>query len=139
MVNRKISDDLKAAALRLHARGDSMKEITRITGLSMSTLARIRRRYRLTGKISRSPTIAPGRPRHLLQSDIRYLLALAHHNPTLFLDEYLKCLQKWHYLTTTLKLIHVSFERVGLRVKQVQKLASERDPIKRANFIRRIG
>lgn len=35
--------------------------------------------------------------------------------------------------------LHDSLHRAGLRVKRVQKLASERDPIKRADFVRRIG
>ena len=35
--------------------------------------------------------------------------------------------------------IHRSLERAGLNVKHVQKMASERDPALRADFIRRIG
>ena len=36
-------------------------------------------------------------------------------------------------------MMHRTFEHAGLHVKHVQKLASERDPILRANFIHRIG
>jgi hypothetical protein len=35
--------------------------------------------------------------------------------------------------------LHESLQRAGLRVKRVQKLASECDPIKRADFVQRIG
>ena len=139
MGRRKISNDLKAAALRLWDRGDFVKEISRITGFSVSTLSCLRRHHCLTGEIYQSPTISPGRPRRLLTADIRYLVALAHHNPTLFLDEYTKRLQKWRFLPMTLSTIHRSLERAGLTVKHVQKLASERDPIRRADFVCRIG
>ena len=140
MGNRKISTDLKAAALRLHARGDSDKEVSRIMGFSISTLSRIRRRYRLSGNIAKAPQPGLfGRPRLLLTADTRYLLSLAHHNPTMFLDEYAKRLRKWRYLPVSLSTLHRSFERAGLSVKQAQKLASERDPIKCADFVRRIG
>jgi len=139
MGNRKISNDLKLAALRLRARGDSDKEVGRIMGISLSTLSRLRRRYHLTGSVSCAPPINKGRPRHLLSIDVRYLISLARHNPTLFLDEYSKHLRQWRYLLASLSTIHLTFERTGLRVKQVQKLAAERDPIKRADFVRRIG
>src|ERR1700690_3055946 len=139
MANRKISDDLKAAALRLHARGDSAKEITRITNFSLSTLARLRRRFRLTGSISRAVAIGRGRPRLLLMADSNYLIRLACHNPTVFLDEYSKRLKHWRHLPASPTTIHRSFARAALRVKQVQKLASEGDPIKRGDFVRRIG
>ena len=36
-------------------------------------------------------------------------------------------------------MIHRNLERAGLNVKHVQKMASERDPVLRADFIRRIG
>ena len=139
MGKRRISEDLKAAALRLWQRGDSVKEISRITGFSISTLARLRRHHHLTGQISREPAISTGRPRRLLTADIQYLVSLAHHNPTIFLDEYVKRLQKWCFLPTTLSTIHRSLERAGLTVKHVQKLAAECDPMKRADFVRRIG
>lgn len=90
MGNRKISLDLKAAALRLHARGESGKEITRICKFSLSTLSRLRRRFLLTGNLSFPAAIRKGRPRLLLTADAAYLIALARHNPTLFLDEYSK-------------------------------------------------
>jgi transposase len=139
MGNRKISDDLKLAALRLRACRDSDKEVGRIMGISLSTLSRIRHRYHLTGSVSCAPPVNKGRPRRLLSVDVRYLISLARHNPTLFLDEYSKRLRQWRYLPASLSTIHLTFERAGLRVKQVQKLAAERDPIKRADFVRRIG
>ncbi|KAF8969702.1 hypothetical protein BDZ97DRAFT_1959905 [Flammula alnicola] len=46
MVNRRISDDLKMAALRLKARGrDSVREILQIVRFSRKTFYRVQRRY----------------------------------------------------------------------------------------------
>jgi transposase len=139
MGNQRISDDLKEAALCLHACGDSDKEICHITCFSLSTLSHIYRRRRLTGKISRNPAIHPGRPQSLLAANCRYLVALTEHDPTLFLNKYAKCLRKWRYLPTSLTIIHRSFKKAGLSIKQAQKLAAERDLIKQADFVHRIG
>jgi hypothetical protein len=75
----------------------------------------------------------------LLHADAAYLLQLAQHKPTVFLDEYARRLIEFRHLPASLATIHRTFERAGLSVKQVQKLASECDPILRADFARRIG
>jgi hypothetical protein len=62
-----------------------------------------------------------------------------HHNPTVFLDKYAKRLHIWRHLPVSLATLHQTFKRAGLRLKHVQKLATERCPIKRAGFVRRIG
>jgi transposase len=139
MVNRRISDDLKRAALRLRARGDSDLEICRVVDFSLSTLKRTARRHRLTGSVAKAEAIGRGRPRKLMFRDCQYLLALARHKPTLFLDEYRRRLDEYRLLPVSMSTIHMSFRRAGLSVKRVQKMASERDPQQRAAFIRRIG
>ncbi len=139
MGNRRISDDLKEAALRLKARGDSDSEITRITGFSRRTLYRIQLRKRQTGSVTKALAIGRGRRRSLAQADANYLLGLARHKPTMFLDEYRQRLEKYRILRISMATIHRTFQRARLSVKRVQKLALERDPIKRADFIRRIG
>jgi hypothetical protein len=75
----------------------------------------------------------------LLHADAAYLLRLAQHKPTVFLDEYACRLIEFRHLPASLATIHRTFERAGLSVKRVQKLTSERDPILRADFARRIG
>lgn len=84
MGNRKISDDLKHAALRLRARGhDSDKEVTKLVGFSLSTLFQTARQFRNTRTVTKAQAIRRGRPRTLLYSDCKYLLVLARHKPTL--------------------------------------------------------
>ena len=68
-------------------------------------------------------------------ADTQYLVHLAHHKPTLFLDEYRSCLEQYHLLTVSMATIHRTLEWAGLNVKQVQKMASEWDPTCRASFI----
>lgn len=139
MVNRKISDDLKDAALRLKADGRTSAYIRHITGISRRTLYRSQKRKRDTGSVAKAQAIGRGRPRSLLKQDAEYLLRLARHKPTLFLDEYQHQLTRYRHLPVCLTTIHLTLERAGLSVKHVQKLASERDPVLRADFIRRIA
>lgn len=138
MVNRRISDDLKEAALRMKNRGrDTNTEIAQIMGFSK--LFRAQRRKRATGSVAKAQAVGRGRPRSLATADAIYLLQMARHKPDLFLDEYAKRLQQHRYLSVHLTTIHRTLERAGLTVKRVQKLASERSPEQRADFFRRIG
>ena len=136
MVNRRISDDLKLAALRLKACGrDSVSEILDIVGFSKKTFYRVQGQFRRIGTVAKANAIGRGRPRKILLADTRYLVRLARHKPTLFLDEYRSRLERYRLLTVSMATIHRALERAGLNVKQVQKMASERDPIRRADFI----
>ena len=135
-----ISDDLKEAAVRLKERGqDTDLEISQITGFSTRTLYHVLRCKAATGSVANPPAISCGRPRTLMRRDCNFLLQLARHKPTLFLDEYSRQLELNRELPVSLATIHRSLERAGLNVKHVQKLASERDPDLRADFIRRIS
>ena len=140
MVNRHISDDLKMATLRLKACGhDSLQEILQIVQFSWKTLNRAEHRYHQTGTVAKAQAIGRGRPRKALHEDVQYLIQLAHHKPTLFLDEYQWCLQKYQLLLLSMSTLHHELQWAGLSTKQVQKMAAERDPMKCANFIQRIS
>jgi hypothetical protein len=88
MGNCKISDDLKEAALRLRQDGQTPRYIKHITGISRHTLFRTQKWKCNTGSVAKAQAIGRGRPRSLLHFDAAYLLRLARHKPTLFLDEY---------------------------------------------------
>ncbi|KIK91969.1 hypothetical protein PAXRUDRAFT_148333, partial [Paxillus rubicundulus Ve08.2h10] len=64
-------------------------------------------------------------PHKIIQLDCQYLLHLARHKPTMFLDEYARQLEEFHHLPVSLATLHQSFKRAGLNVKCVQRLASE--------------
>jgi transposase len=140
MGNRWISDDLKEAALQLQYDSQSTAYIKCITGgISKSTLYWTQKRKNITGSVAKAKAIGCGRPCLLLHADAAYLLQLARHKPTVFLDEYAHRLIDFRHLPASLATIHRTFKWAGLSVKQVQKLASERDPILRADFARRIS
>jgi transposase len=140
MVNRCISDDLKMAALRLNARGrDSVSEILKIVCFSRKTFRRAQRRYNATGTVAKAQVIGRGRPRKAVRGDVQYLIRLAHHKPVMFLDEYQRRVDKYRLLQLSMTTIHRELIRAGLSVKHVQKMAAERDPMKRADFRRRIS
>ena len=130
----------KEAAIRLRNRGrDTNHEIKEITGFSTRTLTRAIQCKQLTGSVAKAQAIGCGCPRSLIRRDCDYLLRLARHKPTLFLDEYSKCLEQFRSLLVSLATIHRSFKHAGLNIKHVQKMARERDPFLHANFINHIG
>lgn len=140
MVYSRISSDLKMASIRLRRRGlDSVKDICDITGISVPTLYRSWALYARTGSFVKARLLGLGRPRKVYHRDAQYLLHLARYNPTTFLDEYRAMLDKNRHLSLHISTIHRVFLRAGLSVKRVQKMAKERDPVKRADYIRRIG
>jgi hypothetical protein len=57
----------------------------------------------------------------------------------MFLDEYAKRLKDGRYINASLTTIHHTLARAGLNIKRVQKLAAERSPTIRADFIRCIA
>ena len=139
MVNRRISDDLKLAVLRLKACGcDSVSEILDIVGFSKKTFYHVQGQFRRIGTVAKANAIRHGRPQKILLADMRYLVCLACHKPTLFLDEYRSHLERYCLLTVSMVTIHRTLEWAGLNVKQVQKMGSECDPIHWADFIHRI-
>ncbi|KAG2029105.1 hypothetical protein BDR03DRAFT_1051553 [Suillus americanus] len=87
MGNRKISADLKFAAIRLHEQGIlRLSEILNCVGFSRMTFYRIKKLYNDTGNIVKPRSQYTGRP-HINLKDLHYLLELIHHHPDWFLDE----------------------------------------------------
>jgi transposase len=140
MVYKKISTDLKEAMIRLDGLGDYDEATMKyVSGFSTRTLRRAKRRYRLTGSAAPPASVGRGRPRKLTRTDGDYLVQLSRHKPSLFLDEYARRLERFRHLPVHISTIHRTLRRAGLSLKRIQKLARERDPQKRADFVRRIG
>ncbi|KAG1752779.1 hypothetical protein EDB19DRAFT_1613496, partial [Suillus lakei] len=100
-------------------------EICQLVDFLLSTLNHTLQQRCATGDVMKKIAIRRGRPRKLTHSDSLYLLWLACHKPTLFLDEYSCHLEEYCDLPVSLATIHASFKHAGLNVKQVQKLASK--------------
>jgi transposase len=81
--NRRISDDLKDAALRMVNKGYKTKEILSTIQFSKSTIYRTQRLKQATGSVTKLQAIGRGRPRVFTQHDIQFLIRLARHNPIL--------------------------------------------------------
>jgi hypothetical protein len=48
-------------------------------------------------------------------------------------------MEKYRHLPVSITTIHRTFERAGLNVKQVQRMASERDPLQAGAFLHRVA
>src|SRR5882762_8610123 len=139
MGNRKISNDLKVAALRMKGKQYSMTEIVTVTEIFEATFYCTQRLKQLTGTLVKAQAIGRGRPCKLAARDAQYLLKLAHFKPITFLNEYAWWLCDNRLVPASLATIHHTLKRAGLNVKHIQKLASERTPEICADFVHRIS
>ncbi|KAJ7135505.1 hypothetical protein C8R43DRAFT_817122, partial [Mycena crocata] len=136
----RISDDAKKIGLRLLKRGkDSRHEIAKLCDFSTRTLRRTVLRHQTTGSVAKAAAIGRGRPRLLHHRDSEYLLRIARHKPSRFLDEYQTFLHRYRLLPIHISTIHQTFERAGLSVKRIQNMASEQDPLQDGDLTRRIS
>ncbi|KAJ7611964.1 hypothetical protein B0H17DRAFT_955548 [Mycena rosella] len=92
-----------------------------------------------TASVAKAAAIGRGRPRLLHTRDSAYLLKLAQHNPCYFLDEYQHFPEKYRHMPVHISTVHCTFERAGLSVKRLQRMASEKDPIAEGYFINHIS
>jgi transposase len=137
---RKISTDLLATSVRIHRRGrDTKEENAAVCNISKRTLERALVRVRETGTVAHRPPRARGRPKKVLQEDIDYLVRISRYKPSTFLREYCSMLGDQRYLDVHITTIHRALERAGISLKKLQKIAAERDPLARADYIRRVS
>jgi transposase len=108
---------------------DTDEEIKQVCQFSIRTLQRAHKRLRETRTAAHAPAVGRGWPRSYVAKDAEYLLNLARHKPTRFLDEYCNWLDQNRHLPLSVTTVHRIFKRGGLRVKQVQKIAAERNPM----------
>ncbi len=139
MVNRSISDDLKTVALRLKAHNFSVDLILDVVGFSLRTYQRVVARHNEIGTVSKAPAIGRGRPRTVDASDVDYIKALVKQMPYLYLDEICEKLLTERYLNISLSTLQRTFTREHFTRKRLQKIATERSPFKRSDYIRRIS
>jgi transposase len=137
---RKISRDVKIAAIRLYERNLlELDDILDCCGFSERTWYRILRLWRETGDVVNAATSLRGRVRHLHHDDVEYLTRLIHQNPDYFLDELLYLLKTNRFISVNFATIHRELERSGVSHKKLTRIAIERDEATRADFIRRIA
>ncbi|KAG1794192.1 Homeodomain-like protein, partial [Suillus plorans] len=126
---RKISADLKLAAIRLHEQGIlRLRDILDCVGFSRRTFYRIKKLHDETGNVVK-PTRSEylGRPRTLNFEDLQYLLELVYHRPDWFLDKLTALMKRNHFVAMHYTTIHRELVRAGVSLKKLRKIASERN------------
>ena len=137
---RKISRDLKLAAMRIHDHGIlPVGTIIDCLQISRRTFYRILDLWVTTGDVVRHTNGIRGRPRILHFDDIDYLRRIIRHRPDWFLDELLDLLEKNCFISAHFTTIHRELERAGVSTKKLKKIAFERNENLRADYMRHMA
>lgn len=140
MPYRKISRDVKLAAIRLHEQALlPLSDILDCLGMSRRTFYRILQLWRTTGDVVRHTVGIQGRPRIMHLDDIDYLKRLICHRPDWFLDELQHLLMTNRFISAHFTTIHRELKRAHVSTKKLRKIATERNENLRADFIRRMA
>jgi len=141
MPYRKISRDVKLAAIRLYERNIfPLSDLLDIVGFSKRTFYRIQRLWEDTGDVvQHNPNQKHGPSRLLLYDDIQYLLSLIRFRPDWFLDELLDLLRTNGFISANYVTVHRELERAGVSRKKLKRVALERNEEARNTFIDHIS
>jgi len=140
MPYRKISRDLKLAAIRLYERDLlPLEDILDCIGFSERTFERIRSLWNRTGDVVKHHFGTQGHPRLLHLDDINYLLCLVRQWPDWFLDELLHLLETNRFICVNYVTIHRTLVRAGASLKKLKKIAMERNEAGRNAFIQHMA
>ena len=139
MPYRKISRDLKLAAMRMHEAGIlSVAQIIDCLQISRRTFYRVLGLWINTGDVIQHTNGVRGRPRLLHFDDINYLIRIIKHRPDWFLDELLSLLETNRYISAHFTTIHQELVRARVSTKKLKKIAAERNDNLRADYIKHI-
>ena len=140
MGNRKISQDLKFAAIKLFDRGLlPLEDILDCVGFSRATFYRILKLWRETGDVVRRRRSYTGRKKRLNIDDLHYLLRLVQARPDWFLDELLGLLEDNRFISVHFTTIFRELQRAGVSLKKLKKIAKERSEDVRADYVREMA
>jgi len=140
MPYRKISRDLKLAAVRLYEQGLlPLSDILDCLQISRRTFYRVLELWHTTGDVVRHTNGVRGRPRLLHFNDVDYLKRIVNARPDWFLDELLFLLQTNRFISVNYITIHRELVRAGVSTKKLKKIALERNENLRADYIRHMS
>ncbi|KAG2039023.1 hypothetical protein BDR03DRAFT_860850 [Suillus americanus] len=126
MVNRKISSDIKLAAICLYEQDIlSLHEILDCVGFSRRTFFHIQKLYQHTGDVVKPWSEFTGCPRKLNLEDVQYLMELVHHQPDWILDEITRLMLCNRFVALHYTTIHCKLRRAGISLKKLHKIAKE--------------
>ena len=136
MPYRKISKDIKIAAMRLYEDDVLSKPaILDYLRISSRTFDRVLALWNATGEVVKETNGVHGRPRILHFSDVEYLKRLIRHRPDWFLDELQYLLQTNRFIAAHFATVHQELVQAGISAKKIKKVASERNEDLRSGFI----
>lgn len=140
MGNRKISRDLKVAAVKMYERDLlPLCDILDCVGFSRATFFRILHLWRETGDVVKQRYANRGKRRSLNLDDLHYLLRLIRARPDWFLDELLGLLKENRFISVHYTTIFRELQRAGVSYKKLKRIAKERDEDVRADYMREMA
>lgn len=140
MGNRKISADLKFAAIHLHEQGIlQLNEILDCVGFSWMTFYQIKKLYDETGVVVKPRSEYIGHPCIFNLEDLQYLLELVQHCPDWFLDKLTRLMQQNCFISIHYTTIHRTLAHAGISLKKLHKVAKERNKDLHADFKRQMA
>ena len=134
MVYRQISNDLKECALRLWNHGWDLEDISVALGVSRSSCYRWQKILEEHGVVNRPPSPLVGRTRTITRAILGAIEDLYLQESDLFLDEICTWLAIEHHIEISTSALSRNLIDAGLTRKMLQKLASERDEVRREEF-----
>ena len=137
---RKISRDLKIAAVRLYERNLlPLVDILDCLQMSESTFYRVLNLWNNTGDVVRHTFGICSCPRILHFDDVHYLKQLVKACPDWFLDELLFLLETNRFISAHYTTVHRELIHANVSTKKLKKIASERNENLRADFIQHMA
>ncbi|THU80363.1 hypothetical protein K435DRAFT_736293, partial [Dendrothele bispora CBS 962.96] len=134
MVNRRISSDLKEAAIRMWEHGWELSDICAALIVSPRSMYRWRALFDELGRVTKPPSVLRGRPRIIGSLAIQACRDVYSRNPDTYLKELQWYLAIHHDLAISIPALHSNLEKAGLTRKVLQKIAEERDEQLRTDF-----
>ncbi|THU93491.1 hypothetical protein K435DRAFT_613236, partial [Dendrothele bispora CBS 962.96] len=134
MVNRRISSDLKEAALRMWEHGWEMPDICAALVVSPRSMYRWRALFDELGSVTKPPSVLRGRPRIIGMLALQACRDIYACNSDTYLDELQWYLGIEHDIAISRSSLHENLEKAGLTRKILHKIAIERDEQRRADF-----
>jgi transposase len=138
MVFRKISSDMKDCALRLWELGWSREDICSTLCVSQASLYRWAALFEEFGSATAPPPLIRGRPRIIGMVAMNTIREIYARNSTVYLDELQWHLAIFHDIAISTSALQETLERAGLTRKVLRKIATERDEVRRAEFLHNI-
>jgi len=136
MPNRRISRDVKIAAIRLH--GCDLLRLSNILDCCAffeCTFYRILKLWRETGDIVNPNPSLCGQPRLLDHEDVNYICSLVRANLEYFLDELLSLVNNNCFTSVHFSTIFKELEQAGMSWKKLSHVATEKNEGLHADFM----